>query len=290
MRMRSARDQREADESADLEARDRLALAHTDLVRSIAFRIGQRLPAHVDRGDLVSVGMIGLLEAAARYRPSTGVPFEAFARRRVHGAIMDSLRELDWVPRSVRALQRRAAAASSSLRQELGREPLREEVAATMGLDQSTADVTHALQEASQPNADPGDLTILEQTADPGDSVEKALLRAEVAAQVQREIARLPQRERLIIDGYYRRDQTMGQIGASIGVCESRVSQLRSGAVARLRETLSSVMGEQRTTRRPARFHGAAIRPYRPGQRPVHQNVPIAFDARSSTRAVAQAA
>jgi RNA polymerase sigma factor for flagellar operon FliA len=240
------------------------------------------LPAHVDRGDLMSVGMIGLLEAAARYRPSTGVPFEAFARRRVHGAIMDSLRELDWVPRSVRALQRRAAAASSSLRQELGREPLREEVAATLGLDRSGADMTHVLPDAAQVTPDPGDLTVLEQAADPSDSVETVLLRAEVTAQIHREVARLPRRERLIIDGYYRRDLTMGQIGATIGVCESRVSQLRSGAVARLRETLGAVMGEPRAARGKTRPRSAAVRPYRSSKPSIHPTVAMVFDSLSS--------
>ena len=224
-------------------ARDALVLAHSDLVRSIAYRVGQRLPAHVDRGDLVSVGMIGLLEAATRYRASTGVPFEAFARRRVHGAIMDSLRDLDWVPRSVRSLQRRANTAAAALRQELGREPTRDEVVNHLGVKTTAADANRVLHHVAPTEPTQDDLSALEQWPDASESIESKLLRAEIAAQVRREVATLPLRERQILDSYYRNDLRMAEIGEAIGVCESRVSQLRSAALARLRVLLAPALG-----------------------------------------------
>ena len=93
-------------ETPDLEQRDALVLAHVDLVKSMATRLRRRLPAQVEVSELVSVGVLGLIDAASRYRPSTGVPFDAFARRRIHGAMLDCLRGLDWVPRTVRRLRR----------------------------------------------------------------------------------------------------------------------------------------------------------------------------------------
>jgi RNA polymerase sigma factor for flagellar operon FliA len=235
---------------ADLATRDALVLAHSDLVRSIAYRIGQRLPAHVDRSDLVGVGMIGLIEAATRFRPSTGVPFEAFARRRVHGAIMDSLRDLDWVPRSVRSLQRRANTAAASLRQQLGREPSRDEVASRIGVSGTTAEVNRVLHTVTPTEPLQDDLSALEQCPDSSESVEVRLLRSEIAAHVRREIARLPQREQRILDSYYRGNLRMAEIGKAIGVCESRVSQLRSAALARLRVMLASTLGMDDATAR----------------------------------------
>src|SRR5262245_59164506 len=91
----------------DVEVRNELVMAHVDLVRSMANRLGRVVPSHVELSELVSVGVLGLMEAAERYQPALGVPFDAFARRRIHGAMLDALRRLDRVPRSLRRLQRR---------------------------------------------------------------------------------------------------------------------------------------------------------------------------------------
>ena len=230
-------------EDADLARRDALVLAHADLPRRVAHRIGRRLPPHVDRADLASVGTIGLLEAAARYRPSTGVPFEAFARRRVQGAIMDALREMDWVPRSVRSLERKGEAAASILRQQLGREPSQEEVASRLGVTVESPALGGARHEALPGEPMQEAAGTLEQCPDPSESVEAQVLRRELATQVQREVQRLPEREQRVLDGYYHHELTMGEIGVDIGVCESRVSQLRSAAIAELRRTLASTLG-----------------------------------------------
>src|SRR5690606_10929663 len=93
-------------QAVDPGQRDALVMAHVDLVKSMASRLGRRLPSQVELSELVSVGVLGLIEAANRYQPSLGVPFDAFARRRIHGAMLDALRGLDWVPRSLRKLQR----------------------------------------------------------------------------------------------------------------------------------------------------------------------------------------
>jgi RNA polymerase sigma factor for flagellar operon FliA len=214
------------DSHAETSARDALVLAHSDLVRSIAYR--------------------------ARYRASTGVPFEAFARRRVHGAIMDSLRDLDWVPRSVRSLQRRANTAAAVLRQQLGREPSRDEVARHLGVNITPGETTRVLHHVAPTEPTQDDLSALEQWPDAAESIESCLLRSEVAAQVRREIARLPVREQQILDSYYRNDLRMAEIGEAIGVCESRVSQLRSAALARLRASLGPALGLTGAVRRDA--------------------------------------
>src|SRR6185295_20021817 len=99
------------------------------LVKTLANRLASRLPSQVEVSELISVGVIGLIDAAGRYKPSLGVPFDAFARRRIHGAMLDSLRDLDWAPRSLRRMQRSVDSALGQLRHELGREPEGAEIA-----------------------------------------------------------------------------------------------------------------------------------------------------------------
>ena len=116
------------------EVRDRLVMEHVGLVKTLAQRLAQRLPSQVEVSDLISVGVLGLIDAAARYKPTLGVPFDAFARRRVQGAMLDSLRDLDWAPRSLRRLRRDVDAAIASSRRRLGREPEEADIAAEMSL------------------------------------------------------------------------------------------------------------------------------------------------------------
>src|SRR5690606_14791067 len=125
--------------------RDALVLAHVDLVKAMASRLGRRLPSQVELSELVSVGVLGLIEAANRYQPSLGVPFDAFARRRINGAMLDALREVDWAPRSLRRLRRDVDAAIARLRHELAREPKEHEVASALHL--SPAQYERALED-----------------------------------------------------------------------------------------------------------------------------------------------
>lgn len=227
------------------ERRDQLVLEHLSLVRMLAGRLSRRLPSHVDGTELVGVGVMGLVDAAGRYEPSTGVPFDAFARQRVHGAMLDALRRLDRAPRAVRRQQRTLDSVLARLRQALGREPETEEVADAMGL---TLDAYHQLLDALQAaevasvtrvdDAD-GDHSLLrvalDATEGPYAQLERRQLRARLAAALQA----LPDRERQILALYYDDELTLAEIGKVFDIGVSRVSQLRTQAVARLRSMLA---------------------------------------------------
>lgn len=235
---------------AALAERDRLVMAHTDLVKSMAHRLAQRLPPQVDVADLIGVGVMGLIAAATRYDPKTGVPFDAFARRRIQGAMLDSLRDLDWVPRSLRRLRRTVEGALASLRRSLGREPEETEIAAALNMTQP--EYEHALEQLR--TLDVGAMRSLEQEtesgasrleliADDGESVLAQIERKELRAHLASAIKDLPERERNILAMYFEEEMTMSEIGAVIGISESRVSQLRSLAFSRLRATMAEIRG-----------------------------------------------
>jgi RNA polymerase sigma factor for flagellar operon FliA len=218
-------------------------MAHVDLVRSMASRLGRRLPSQVELSELVSVGVLGLIEAANRYQPSLGVPFDAFARRRIHGAMLDALRGLDWVPRSLRKLQRDVDGAMSKLRHTLGREPEAEEIAAALGVstddyeakldDLRLADLA-AVQAAGTGEESAGLLEVAIDDEGPYRQLERRELRARLVDA----LAQLPERERQILALSYEEELTLAEIGQVIGVGESRVSQLRTQAVSRLRSMM----------------------------------------------------
>jgi RNA polymerase sigma factor for flagellar operon FliA len=218
-------------------------MAHVDLVRSMASRLGRRLPSQVELSELVSVGVLGLIEAANRYQPSLGVPFDAFARRRIHGAMLDALRGLDWVPRSLRKLQRDVDGALSRLRHTLGREPEASEIAAALGV--STDDYEAKLDDLRladlavvQPAGTSEESAGLLDVAIDDDGPYRQLERRELRSRLVQALARLPERERQILALSYQEELTLAEIGQVIGVGESRVSQLRTQAVARLRSMM----------------------------------------------------
>jgi RNA polymerase sigma factor for flagellar operon FliA len=227
----------------DLEAANRLVLDHVDLVKTIAARMAHRVPSHIEFSELVSVGMMGLVEAARRYKPSLGVPFDAFARRRVHGAMVDSLRGMDWAPRSVRRMRREIDGAISQLRHETKREPTEQEIAEALSvtetayqkmLDQIRAVDLAALRQLESPDEQP----LLELAIESDEGPHAKLERAELRQHLARAIQQLPERERQILSLYYEHELTLAEIGAVIGVGESRVSQIRTQAIARLRTSL----------------------------------------------------
>jgi len=229
--------------AVDPAQRDALVMAHVDLVKSMASRLGRRLPSQVEVSELVSVGVLGLIEAANRYQPSLGVPFDAFARRRINGAMLDALRGLDWVPRSLRKLQRDVDGAMTNLRHTLGREPVTEEIAAALGVspkeyDAKLDELRLAEVAVVQPSGT-GDesLDLLDVAIDdqgPYRQLERRELRARLAAALKQ----LPERECMILAMSYEQEMTLAEIGQVIGVGESRVSQLRTQAVARLRSLM----------------------------------------------------
>jgi RNA polymerase sigma factor FliA len=226
--------------------RDRLVVAHIGLVKALAQRLARRLPSQVEVSDLVSIGVLGLVEAAGRYRPSMGVPFDAFARRRVQGAMLDELRDLDWAPRSLRKLRRQVDSTIAQLRTTLGHEPSEAECAQAMGMDEEkygdTLEQLRTLEVAmirQLDDAGPDHQPLLELCIDPDVGPETKLQRRELRQLLAEAIGKLPERERQVISLYYDEELTMAEIGAVLGVCESRVSQLRSLAIARLRSFLN---------------------------------------------------
>jgi RNA polymerase sigma factor for flagellar operon FliA len=232
------------------ETRDRLVMEHVGLVKTMAQRLAMRLPSQVEVSDLVSVGVLGLIDAAGRYKPSLGVPFDAFARRRVQGAMLDSLRDLDWAPRSLRRMRRDVDNAIGNLRRKLNREPEEAEIAAEMGMklpdyekaieQLRTLDIG-AIRSLDAPSED--GTSRLELCVDPTEGVVTQLERKELRAHLAKAIEQLPERERQILALYFEEELTLAEIGQVIGVGESRVSQLRSLALSRLRTLLRESLG-----------------------------------------------
>jgi RNA polymerase sigma factor FliA len=217
---------------------------HVQLVRAVARRLAYRLPSSVEVSELIGVGTLALVDAAGRYRASHGVPFEAFARQRVHGAMLDSLRGMDWAPRSLRKKQRALDAAINRLRHELGREAEDAEIAAALDLTlpeyERTLDEVRAAELATVRLAGGGDGedSLLEVSLDPAQSQYAQLERKELQRRLAVAVSRIPDRERQVLSLYYEEEMTLAEIGAAMDVSESRVSQLRTQAVARLRAAL----------------------------------------------------
>jgi RNA polymerase sigma factor FliA len=235
---------------SNLAKRDQLVMEHVSLVKILAQRLAQRLPSQVEVNDLISVGVLGLVEAANRYRPALGVPFDAFARRRVHGAMLDSLRELDWAPRSLRRLRRDLDSSLARLRHELGREPQEQEIAEAMNLSPAQYDRAmeelRALEVATVRQLDapgPDGTSLLDVAIDPSEGLVAQLERKELRTHLAKALRELPERERQILALSYEEELTLAEIGEVIGVSESRVCQLRSLAVSRLRTMLRESLG-----------------------------------------------
>jgi len=231
--------------------RNQLVIAHVGLVKAMAHRLAQRLPAQVEMNELISVGVVGLIDAADRYKPAMGVPFDAFARRRVQGAMLDALRELDWAPRSLRRMRRDLDAAIAGLRHELKRDPNEAEIAKRLSMSPAEYDKNveqirtldlGAIRQLDATGEDGSPL--FELCLDPDEGPDAQLHRTELRRLLASAIRELPERERQILALYYEEELTMAEIGKVIGVCESRVSQLRSLALSRLRASLRTALGE----------------------------------------------
>lgn len=228
-------------------ARAALIEEHLPLVKFIADRLASKLPASVERDDLVSAGMIGLLDAVDKFDASRGVMFRTYAERRVRGAILDSLRDLDWAPRSMRRRAREIEAAFVQLEQLHNRPASEEEVAAHLNL--SMKEFYRLLQDIrgltitglddareDEPDVRPRQI--------PADSGETPLARYEQTERSERladAIDKLPERERQVVALYYLEELSMKEIGLVLNVTESRVSQVHTQAVVRLRGTLSNL-------------------------------------------------
>jgi RNA polymerase sigma factor for flagellar operon FliA len=237
-------------ETRDQGIRDRLILGYSPLVKYVAGRLGSGLPAHVDEQDLVSYGLLGLIGAIERFDPGRDVKFETYAIARIRGAIIDELRALDWVPRSVRSRARYIERAIADLEGKLGRAPTDEEIAHRLGLsgedlEESLAEISRssiaALDELWTVSGSGGDqvslIDTIEDTAAP--DPQGALSATEMREAIADAIARLPEREKLVVTLYYYEELTLREIGEVLGVTESRVSQLHTKAVLRLKARLA---------------------------------------------------
>ena len=234
----------------DAVARERILLEHVPVVRYVARRIHERLPQHLEMEDLVGAGMVGLLDALNKFDATKNIQFRTYAQFRIRGAILDSLRTLDWSPRDLRRKGRAIEEAIRSLSNRLGHAPSESEIAGE--LDLPLVEYQQLLGELK--GLEIGSLHVEHSE----DSVEEELayvpnppekdplfycLKAELRTRLADAITRLPERERLVLTLYYHEEMTMKEIGLTLGVVESRVSQIHSSAVLRLRVELSSGKG-----------------------------------------------
>ncbi len=221
----------------------RLIEEHLPLVRHVVFQVAVHFPRHVDRDELATAGALGLVEAARRYDESRGVPFDRFAAQRIRGAILDAVRAADWAPRSVRTLARKLEQVEQRLATKLGRLPNAHEKAEALGMepdelrrlqDRMFRSVVLALE--YEVTDEDEELTLVDVLADdhtkePSEELETR----ELHAYLRDAVDLLPERHRLVIVGYFLEGQKSQDLAQLLGVTESRISQLRSEALAMLK-------------------------------------------------------
>jgi RNA polymerase sigma factor for flagellar operon FliA len=239
----------------DQAARERLILNYAPLVKLIAGRLGSRLPSHVEEADLISFGLTGLLRAIERYDPERGVRFESFATLRIRGEMIDALRSLDWVPRTVRDSAREIEGAESSLATRMGRPPSEAELAGGLGVGLQTlrkrlleiadsclfsfdSPLRGSDAEGSVNATSLLDIVPSDSFADPQDEL-GAAEGSDLSDILSEAIAELPEREQFILSFRYREDMRLGEIAEVLGLGESRVSQLHAKALISLRAAVS---------------------------------------------------
>jgi RNA polymerase sigma factor for flagellar operon FliA len=229
---------------------DAIVAAHLPQVEFLARRIHKRLPAHVPLEDLVNEGLIGLIDALKKFDPTRHVKFNSYAQFRIQGAILDSLRNLDWCSRELRKQARDVERARDRLTARLGRSVLREEVAAeahmsSANLEKLLAEIHSAEVLSLQGIAGhdgPSFQEAIAEPAEPGEDPFELYLRLELREKLAAALAQLPERDRQILSLYYFEELTMAEIGEVFGVGESRVCQLHSCAVKRLRDILRTML------------------------------------------------
>jgi RNA polymerase sigma factor for flagellar operon FliA len=230
----------------DSAARDQLILAYSPLVKYVAGRMVSGLPAHVEEADLISYGLLGLIGALERFDPARNIKFETYAISRIKGSIIDELRALDWVPRSVRNWARQVERSVTRLENRLHRAPADDEIAADLGVSidefhDILTQISHAsivaLDEFWAVGPSGNDkvtlLDTLEDASAPDPS--RAFDIQAIKEKLAEAIRRLPEREKIVIGLYYYENLTLKEIGEVLGVTESRVSQLHTKAILRLK-------------------------------------------------------
>lgn len=225
-------------ESRDTGAREWLVVHYASLVKFVAGRLSAGLPRSVDTGDLVSAGVFGLMDAIEKFDPSQGAKFETYAIPRIRGAILDGLRALDWVPRTVRSRARSVQDAIATLEHTLGRQPTDDEIADALGID--TGELEKWLADIAAGAVGPLDHVALDSVGAPGSDPGKAMEEGELREAMRAEIRRLPEREQAVLVLYYEDGLTLAEIGDALGVTESRISQVHTKAVLQLRSRLAA--------------------------------------------------
>ena len=247
--------------------RDRLLLEHLPTVRYLARRIHERLPQHVELDDLISAGVVGLIDAFSKFDHSKKVQFKSYAQFRIRGAILDSLRTLDWSPRELRRKGRAVEEAIRSVTQRLGRAPNEPEIAAEMEL--TLSEFQHLLGDLKgleigslhmERTEDSGDQELAYIPGSPDEDPLFRCLKGELKQRLTDAIDELPERERLVLTLYYYEELTMKEIGLTLGVVESRVSQIHSAAVLRLRVALAALRSEAGMKKNSTRLRPEAVK------------------------------
>lgn len=223
---------------------ERMIREHSELVRRIAYHLIARLPANTEVEDLIQSGMMGLLEAARNFDPSRGASFATFAGIRIRGAMIDEVRRHDWTPRSVHQKHRQVTQAINEIENETGRHAEPTQIAERLGISldeyygivrDSAVSKLFSLDESID-DATQSRRILSEDAMTPDDAVEVDQFRQEMA----NEIRRLPEREQLVLSLYYERELNLQEIGAVLGVSESRVCQIHGQALVRLRARMAN--------------------------------------------------
>ena len=237
--------------TGSLEARDRLIVHYSALVKYVAGRVSIGLPQSVEQSDLVSYGIFGLIDAIDKFDLERGIKFETYAIRRIRGAIIDELRSIDWVPRSVRTKAKAVEAAFASLEAKLGRGPTDVEMAKALGMSETELQNVYtqlsfvgvvALDEIFTRSSDRSEATTLAETIpDRSEGPMGQYEVEEVRQLLASAINRMPEREKVVLTLYYYEGLTLAEIGDVLGVTESRVCQIHTRAVLQLRARLQAV-------------------------------------------------
>ena len=226
------------------EVRDRIVLEHLPLVRAIAIRVHESLPVHVELDDLVNAGVMGLFDAAAKYNPQRNVAFKSYAKHRIKGAILDSLRQLDWASRDARKRLKQIETATRELSAEHGRAPTEAELAQRMGMslerwrhvarDLRAGGTVSAPEAVFDSEQAPGPEFPDRNQRQPDELCVHEQLRRTLAAAMKT----LPQRYQRVVLLYYNNELTMKEIGGMMGINESRVSQIHKAALEKMNRAL----------------------------------------------------
>jgi RNA polymerase sigma factor FliA len=225
--------------------RDRIVLEHLPLVKAIAIRVHESLPVHVDLDDLIHAGVLGLFDAVAKYDSEKNVAFQAYAKHRIKGAILDSLRQLDWASRDLRKRQKRADAATQDLSAKLGRTPTEIEMAGELGVSvdrwrEMARELATTGLSPTPSSADHERDFVQEFPAKRDLQPDHICEHRELQRTLARAIGSLPERYQTVVFLYYSNDLTMKEIGDRIGVNESRVSQIHKTALKKMAVALEA--------------------------------------------------